>query len=844
MKPSVFLSVIVRESRGARMRMGFFVACLAVGVSAVVGVASLRDTFTETLSGQSRELLGADVVIRSRRPLPEGLDTYLAPLAASPVRTDLLQLPTMASVTTTVGDRRSRLVDLEAIDGEYPLRGTVELSDGRSLRDLGSDAVAVAPELLEELDVEIGNRIDLGNASFHIAASIRETTDRLGFSFAIGPRVLMRREALDRTGLVTFGSRVTYKALFRIDDRIGKKELGVFRDRIRSEFPGAEYLRIETFDQAQPMVRRSIDRVERYLGLVALLSLLLGGIGVAQIVRTWLGSRVQSIAILRCLGFRPREIVALYLSYVAMVALVGSLLGAFVGSLMPHVAVRFAPEALDGVSLPLCHADAVARGLVLGVSIALLFSLSPLTSVWKTPPARALRSSAVPLPVPVAVRVSTWLAVVFGVFASAWVQTERIDLALGFTVGLVVTSLLLLAAARCLLWLAGKAPRSRLGPYWRHGLAALARPGAGTTGALVALGLGILVVSTLSIVESRLFRELDQEIPASAPSVYLWDVQPSQATEVRDLLDRQGASFVQTVPVVMARLVAVGGVPVSDALGPEDRAGRSRWALTREQRITSLATLPDSNRLVGGELWSDPERSEMSLEVDFARRIGATLGSELRFDIQGVPIEFTVTSLREVAWRSFDLNFFLVAEPGTLDDAPGFQLVGASLPSAREIEFQGELSSTCPNVTVIRVRPILEKVQEILGRLATAVRLLGVFSIVVGLLIIAGAVSATTLRRAREAALLRALGLRRQDVAILLMIEYAFLGFVAGVVGVVASFGLAHGFLEWAVEVDADLPLWILPVTVAVTGIAVAVCGLVASARLLRVSPLDVLRQN
>ncbi len=862
---------VAREFRGARMRMVLLVSCLAIGVAAVAGVSSLSSSLRTLLRTQSRELLGGDVAISSRRaPVPD-VDPWFADVGGATARTDILELPTMVAATLAHGATRSRLASLEAIDGFYPLRGTLKLSRPGDLEDLLSATTAiVAPELLNELGIEEGDRVRIGHAEFDIAAVLLEGTDQLGFSFAAGPRVLVTKAGLERAALVTFGSRITYKTLLSVGDDVDRRELGRLRERLKTELPDADYFTVESYDQGQPMVRRSLSRVEDFLGLVALLSLLLGGVGVAQIVRTWLESRTQNIAILRCLGFRPRDVGIIYLSHIAIVAAFGSVLGGLLGGSAPQLAAWFVPDFPAGMAGLLWHPSAVGKGLFLGVSTALLFSLSPLMAAWSVPPARTLRSSAEPLHVPRWTRCVTWGLVSIGIFAASWLQGRRFDLAIGFTLAVVVTGVLLVAGARLLIMLARRAPRTRLGPYLRHGVAALARPSAGTTGAIVSLGLGILVIVTLELVARRLDGELSRELPESAPSVYLWDVQPSQGAGVRRLLEEEQALHVKSVPVVMARLAAVDGVSVaelltqrgkarqseartsgaetrSDSNGGEDAPGarrRGRWMLTREQRLTSLESLPSSNRIVSGELWSRPDAREISLEVDFARNLGATVGTRLEFNVQGVPMEFLVTSLREVEWRSFDINFFLVAEPGTLDGAPQFRLVGARLPAESELGFQGRLGAEYANVTVIRVRPILEKLREILSRLAAAVRVLAGFSVIVGLVVLAGAIGAATMRRAREAALLRALGLTRRGVALLLAIEFTLVGAVAGVVGTLGSFALAAAFLDSVLEISPQLPYTFAFAAVALTSALVALCGIAVSARVLRASPLEILRQT
>ena len=843
MSVGLYWNSIRREARGSRRRVVFLLLCLTVGVGAVVAVATAIDAFDDALRAQSRELLGADLVVSSRRPLASELDAIVAQgVTSSPERSDLLELPTMATSVDAGGKTVSRLVRLEAAGGRFPLHGHIRLEGGVDLNDaLTAETVAVAPELLDALGIPVGARLRLGTAEFQVAGAIEEATDRIDFSTDLAPRAIVRADGLARSGLLQFGSRVRYRALFRLPDETTAASLGELREKIAAELPGSEYVRVETHDEAQPSLRRALARVGDFLGLVALLSLLLGGIGVAQVVRVWLATRTRSIAIRRSIGMRPREIARLYVGFVLVVAVGGALLGCAFGTALPAVAVELLPNGSQQLELNWWQPGALARGVGLGLSVALLFSIGPLAAVWNVSPALVLRSTATSLSAPWWARGLLVVTVVTGVFICAWLQGGRVGLAAGFTTVLCVSALALFAGARLVMFVVGRLPRDRLGPYLRHGLAALARPGAGTVGATVALGLGILVVVTILLVEAGLGEQLERQLPRQAPSVYLWDVQAEQEGGVREILQSHGAERVTSVPVAMARLSEVDGRSVGELL--EDRSrGRGRGTLRREHRMTWLDALPESNRLLRGTLWSDPDVDEVSLESSFADRLGVDLGARLKFDLQGVPFEVTVTSIRSVEWQSFDINFFMVVEPGVLNDAPHFRMVGVRLDAAQESPVQNALAEEFPNVTVFRLRAILEKLTEVLERLAFGVKFLGSFTVLVGLIVLAGAVSATTWRRERETALLRTLGLTSRGVLVLLAFEYSLLGAVAGGLGAAGGCVLAYGFLGWVLELEVALPYALLvPVAAGTVGLVVG-CGLWATRRARRVEPVRVLR--
>lgn len=860
MSLTLFLRTMGRQARGARGRMAFFVACVAVGVTAVVGVAAIVETIELGIRTRSRELLGGDLAVESRRPLTE-LDAHLPAALARAPRVGILTSPTM--LRTEHGG--SRLVELKALDmsrGAYPLAGELVTRPARPLRELLDDhSVLIAPAIAEAERIGVGATVHLGGQAFRVAGIVEKEPEPLTFSFVFGPRVLMTQAALERTGLMGIGNRVRYRQVFELPAELSGAALARLQAELEARVPGGgSYVRVESHDDAQPALRRTLDRVQRYLGMVALLSLLIASVGVAQIAGAWIAQAAPQTAILRCLGLRPREVLLLYLGHVLVLALAGSVLGGLLGAALPTLVLSAYPELAPAELAGALPFAALARGIALGVGVALVFSVPPLTAVYRVSPALVLRAEVAPLPVPRAVRALAALVLALGIVLAALAQTQDLMLALSFAAGVSALAGLLWLVARALLGAVGRLPRARLPVLVWQGAAALARPSSGTTGSIVALGLGTLVVLGITLIEGVLVREVKAALPKDAPSVFLVDVQPDQWPEVERLARSYGGSHVQSVPVVMARLRAVDGRGV-DAIVRErereqgvaseaQRGGardeeRPRQVLTREQRITTLAQLDPSNEIVAGALWQKPGvPNELSVEQDYARDLGAGLGSTLTFDVQGVLLDFEVTSLRRVDWRSFAVNFFLIAEPGgPLEDAPRVVLGAARMPKSTEQRMQDALAERFPNVTVLRVQPMIDRALELLGQVALAVRLLGAFAALTGLVILAGAVASTQLRRAREAALLKALGLTRAKVAALFAVEYALAGAVAATLATLSAYGLVALFTRNVLELSA-LPSWGVSVLGWLVIVALAiVAGLLASARALRAPPLAVFRE-
>ncbi len=849
MRAASYLRQAARESRGSAARLAFFVACLAVGVAAVVSVAGLSASVRSGIRAEARQLLGGDVAVEGHQPPPPELLRAIAAIpGARHAEMDLLV--TMAAAPGPPGrPGRSQIVQLKAVGEGYPFYGGLRLAPDLSLaRLLDPGSTVVAPELLARLGLRVGDRLLVGGVPFRITGEVLSEPDRLGGGFALGPRVFVSAEGLRRTRLLTFGSRIGYRVLVRLPGNAGPADTAAAAARLKRALPQAAYYEVETYDAARPELRDSLSRGERFLGLVALLSLLVGGIGVAQTVRAWLASRIDSIAVLKCLGMRPREILALYLGQTALLGLAGSL----VGALLAVGVLAVVPRLLGGlVPLGLVHVwqpFPMLRGTALGVGVAVVFSLPPLAGLLEVPPSLVLRRDAEPLRGSRLARTAASVALLAGVWVTAVVQSGSALWGGLFTAGLAAAAGVLSLAAIALSRAAGRAPR-RLARFWlRFGLSALARPGAGTIGAIVALGLGVLVVLAMALVEDRLHAQLSTELPTSAPSAFLMDIQPDEWPGIERILTSEGASEIQSVPIVNARIRAVDGRTV-EQIEKEARSGRPRehehrWALTREQNLAILPRLPAGNTLLAGSVWAESAAGQVSVEQEFAREIGAHLGSSITLDVQGVAVSLTVTSLRKVEWRTFGPNFFLVVEPGVLDRAPQFRLAAARLPAGKEQAGQDRLAAGFPNVTLFNVREVLEKIVSVLDRVGLGVRILGLFTVLAGVAILAGAVSAGSVRRGREVALLKTIGMTRSQVVAVLSVEYALVGLVAGLIGAAGGGVLAWVVLSKGMEIAwAPRPA---AFAVAIGGsMALSVAaGIAASARALSRRPIEVLRSE
>lgn len=853
-----YARLCVRESRRSRGRIALFMGCIAVGVAAIVLVGGLSAGVNEGIRSEGRLLLAADLVVEGRQELPEEINAILARFASDSGRgtVERADIREFVSMVIAAGARASQLAELKVVDGGYPFYGGLVLDPPRPLAELlRPDSVVVAPEVLSRLSLKVGDVLYVGGAPFTIAGTVVQEPDKLSVSFTLGPRVFLSHAGLARTALLGKGSRVEYRALIKLPDGATAEDAGRLERLLRAEALEGGSFRIRTFTEAQPALRRSFDRVGRYLGLVGLLSLLIGGVGVAQVARAWLAGRMDDIAILRCLGVTPREVVTLYLAQVVALAVIASAAGAAAGTALHWALPRLVTGIIPVDLVRAWQPAAVLQAVGLGVAVAVVFTFPLLAGLRRVPPVRVLRRDAEPVRAGWFAQALGALLVLAGVWSAATIQAESLRYGSFFAMGLVAAVLVLAAVAALVTRTARLLPRDAGGVRLRHGLAHLARPGAATVGAIVALGLGVTFVFATWLVERHLSDQLQAELPADAPTTFFLDVQPDQWAQVESILQRSGAAGIESRPLVTARFAAVDGVPVAQLV--ERRRGQAspdrrqepgrprRWTLSREQRLTYGDRLPRGNRVIAGSFPAGPRvPNGVSVEQGFASDLGVKVGSTVRFDVQGVPVEMVVTSLRTVDWRTMGMNFFLFAEPGPLDDAPQQRLATARIAAADLPAIQSAVVSAFPNITVIHVREVMEKVLAVLRNIGLGIRALGAFTIVAGVIVLGGTVAATQARRAREVALLKTIGMTRLDVVTVFAIEYALTGVVAAVIGVAAA-----GLLAWAVLsqlMDLEWAPRAAEVAAAI-GVTVAVsvtAGLIASARALAARPVEVLRSE
>jgi putative ABC transport system permease protein len=832
---SFVLLLAWRETRGAGRHFAYLVACITLGVGALVAVGSFAASLERTVGRSARALMGGDVEIRSTQPLSsESMD-----VVAALTRPGTDTLPVTELVAMSAAGGKSQIVELKAVGRGYPLYGDLVSAPSAPLESLiGNGRALVHESLLIRLGLRVGDRLTIGEGDFTVSGVIRQEPDRAVGVFSLGPRVLIDARDLDGTRLIRQGSRVRHRHLFRLPPGSSAE---TFKDALAARLTDPR-VRVTTYTQAQPGVRRFWNQLTVYLGLTGLVALMVGGIGVATSVRAFVRGKLETIAVLKCLGASWRQMLAAYLLQTVLLGLGGSLLGATLGSalqwaLAPALAPLM-PVPLDAGLSP----RAIVAGLAMGTGLTLLFALWPLLDIRRVPPALILRHDVEPrLP-----GRRPWLAavpIVAGLSALAVWQAGSFKVGAIFIGGLAAAIVLLAAGARLVIEGARRLPRLR-SLAWRQAVANLHRPGSHAGTVLVSLGLAVMLIVAVALLEQSLRAELADRGPGRAPAFFFIDIQPDQAQAFSRLVaDKTGREPTLT-PVVRSRLASINGAPVSQ--DPRHRR-EEVWYLSREYVLTWAAQAPPENPVVAGRWWTPEEAAReplISVEEEIAKNLGVIIGGSLSFDIQGVTVTARVANLRRVEWQTFNTNFFVIFSQGALDGAPTTWLATARVPPADELAVQSAVTAAFPNVTAIPIREVLERIAGVLDQIALAIRLLAGVSIATGLIVTAGALGVSRHQRLYQSVILKALGATRGLVARVFAVEYALLGTAAGLGGTALAAALAWGVLHWALDVRwGGSPGTIAWGIAASAALALGV-GFLGTFRLLGKRPLAVLRSE
>jgi len=778
-----------RELRGGWRGLAVFVACIALGVMAIAGVGSVAASLNDGIAGAGRVILGGDLAFA------------LIQREANAAERAFLNAHGQVSVAATLqamartADGRSSLVEVKAVDDNYPLFGTVTTDPAMPLAALfaqngGAFGAAVDPALLTRLDLKTGDRISIGNVTFELRAALNGEPDKLAGGIGLGPRVLISAAALRATGLLQPGSLVRWQyrlSLPQADASDGA--VAALQQQAEAAFPDAGW-EIRTRSKASPQLERSVERFTQFLTLVGLTTLLVGGGGVANAVASHLARKRDVIGTIKALGATGGDVFAVYCAEVVLVALSATGIGAVLGAALP-----FAIAWAFGAIIPLPVAPALFPGvLALSIAYGLLTALA--FALWPLGRARDISVSMLFRDQIAAERnrprpryVVATAAIVALLSALAIFTTYDRRVAVFFVIAAAVVFLLLRLVALLTMWIARHLPRQR-STILRLAIGNIHRAGALTPSVMLSLGLGLALLVTVVEIDGNLHREFASSLPERAPSFFFLDI-PAVDTDRFDALVRQQApgSTLERVPMLRGRIVSANGVAADD-LKP---APGSRWVLRGDRGITYASAVPAGSRIVAGDWW-DADYSGpplVSLENRTAQNLDLKMGDTITVNVLGRNVTARIANLRAVDWENLGINFVLVFSPGTFRGAPHSDIATLIFAdggtSAEETAVIKALADAYPTVTAVRVKDALDAVDALVGKLLLALRGASLITLVAAALVLGGALAASQRYRVYDAVILKTFGATRARLTAAYAIEYLLIGLATVVFGVAAG---------------------------------------------------------
>ena len=821
-------NLLRRDWRSGEWRVLLLALVLAVGSLATVGL--FADRVRIALSQQAASLLGADLRITSTRPLSSA---YRAEAVARGLQ--VVESRTFPSMVSREG--RVLLCEIQSVEAGYPLRGKIEIDDAfqgglvarnssRQPPVLVSGSVWADERLMRRLDLRVGDEVGIGARHFRIAARVVKDIDQsVGFA-SFAPRVLMNDADLASTGLLQEGSRISYRMMFAGD----AVQMAAFRAALRLT-PNEK---IEDVRDARPEIRTALERAEHFLGLAALTSAILAGVAIALAARRYVARHLDGCAVMRCLGAQQEQLLRLFLYQFLLAGVLAVLAGLLLGYLAQAWLVS---HVMPDAQLPEPGVMPALKAALSGLALLLGFAFLPLLQLGSVPPLRVLRRE---LGAP---EVSAWLLYGLAVLVLAALFVWQAG---GFKLGLVVLGALLAG----LLIFAGLARGllrglTRLAKWFgaRHALNNLSRHGVAVQ--VVALSLGGMALLVLTLVRADLLESWQGKLPIDAPNRFVVNIQPEQLADLREFFTDKKIPVPQLLPMVKGRLLAINDKPVSGETYAEPRA---RSLVEREFNLSYADKMPEWNELVQGKWWSKTDSeaanfAQLSVEEGIAKTLGMHLGDRLTYDVAGSRFTATVTSLRKVQWDSMRVNFFVIAPPRLLLDAPVSYLTSFYLPPAQAATGDA-LMLKFPNLLLIDTGEVIAEVRRMIDQVSQTISVVFLFTLASGLAVLYAALLSTQDERMHEAAILRTLGADSDWLRRLHLTEFAVIGLMSGLFSAASAVMLGWGLGRFVLEIPVRQDGFIWLAGVAGGMVLVMLSGWLTTRKLGRMSPVRILRSE
>ncbi|MBK7677568.1 MAG: FtsX-like permease family protein [Candidatus Accumulibacter sp.] len=830
-----------RDALGGELRL--LAAALVVAVAALTAVGFFADRVRQALDRESHQLLGADLLLTADHPWPATFADQARALGLQVVETR-----TFPSMVTRgeAGQLRAQLSEIKAVGAAYPLRGSLRTAPALNVPDApargipGPGTIWIDERLASALGASVGDRIAVGQSSLRVGAVLTLEPDRGINFFSVAPRLLMNLDDLPATALLQVGSRVAYRLLLAGDTSLVKR----FQRELGPQLGRGQ--RIEDPQNGRPEIRTALDRAQKFLGLAALLTVVLAAVAVALAARRYVQRHLDPCAVMRCLGATQTLLLRLYLGQFAVLGVLAAACGCALGY-VAHFALHAWLAQLLATPLPAPGLLPAVQGVAVGLLLLFGFAVPPLLQLKKVSTLRVLRRE---LGSP---RTGLLGGYLVGFLALAglmfWVAGE-VELGAyvvgGFSIALIVFALIARVAVRLAAALrgGGRAATGRAaGVGWRYGLASLERRASASVVQIVALALGFMALLLLTVVRGDLLDAWRRAVPPEAPNRFVINIQPDQVEPVRAALVAQGLAS-ELAPMVRGRLTRINGVEVSAASYTDDRAQR---LIDREFNLSMRPDLPEGNRQTAGRWFSGADLAAQgkdavaSVEDGLAKTLGLAVGDQMEFVVASEKIVMTVVGLRKVNWDTMRANFFVLTPPAVLEGYPASWITSFYL-SPEKAEFVNRLIRDFPNLTVIDVAAILRQLQSIMDQVARAVQFVFLFTLAAGVIVLYAALATAAEERRYELAVMRALGARREQLRRALLAEFAAIGGLSGLIAALGAIGVGQFLARQVFRFEVAINPWLPPVAVCCGALLVTAAGWFAASRLLQAAPLEALR--
>ncbi len=811
--------------------LNVLVLALVIAVSSMTTVGFFADRVEMALSHESNQLLGADLLVISNHPLDEQYAEQAKRLRLS--TSTVTKFPSMISN----GDA-NQLAEVKAVTDGYPLRGKLYLAGTRASPEYRvangipePGTIWVDEKLMHRFELRRGDLLDVGAIQLKVTELVmREPDHSVGF-MNMGPRVLINAEDLSAAGLIQQGSRIRYDLLIAGET----KQVDLFRDWAETQLTTAE--RIEGVRDARPEIKAALERAEKFLSLAALASVVLAAAAIALAVRRFSLRHLDGCAIMRSLGASQTGLFQMYLLYFTTLGIIASMLGCLLGFGAQEVLAIWLSD-LTETALPWPSWIPAIHGLLVGMVLLLGFALPPISNLRSVPALRVLRRD-IGLP-----NTHSLAGYLLGLAAlSSLFIWKAEDLKLGiYIVTGFITAIVVFGVLGWLLVKMLSRLRHQAGGAWRYGLANIGRRTMSSIVQTVSLGLGLMALLVLTLIQDDLIEDWQTRLPDDAPNHFLVSIQPDQLQPLEDFFSQYEMASPTVYPMVRGRLTEINGKQVN----PDDYADDSHAErhIRRDFNLSWTNQISSDNQITQGSWWDEgvPEEPALSFEEGLAATLGVKLGDRLTFDVAGSPVTAKITSLRQVDWDSFRVNFFVVGSPGFLEQYPVSYVTSLHVPPA-EITMMHELVRAFPNILVVDVAVVINQVQQMIAQVSRAIEFVFLFTLLAGFVVLYAAIASTQDERIYEAAIFRTLGARREQLTRAWAAEFVILGGLAGLFASAGATAMGYAIGRYVLHLGYTFNPWIWLIGILAGVIGVFLVGMMGTRSTLTTPPLLTLRK-